>query len=262
MARSRVINPRLLDSPLIEKLGGTGAFFWVGIILLCDDEGRVRGDSIYLKRAILGGCAPKTTLDQVAHWLRILPLMGAAYTYDGPNGGQFLQVANWSKYQKISHKSPSKIPPPREDQIPECFRSVSGAIPDQEERGRRGVEGGCPLSEGEPPTPRPQKKGSASPAPTGPRPALEERPGPSGASGGEEKPRILPDGWDTWTIERKLAHFAPGDWGRPAPDAPLSMNAEQRRAHLKAQAEAIGVISTPEQLAEIEARLAAGDGKR
>ena len=163
MARARVINPRLLDSPLLGKLGPAGGFFFVGMILLSDDAGRVRGDIIYLKRSIMGGCSTRIRNDRVQHWINILHQSGTTYHYTDEAGGQFIQITNWNKYQKLSHPTPSKIPAPAPDQIPEIGRNDSGAFPSREKR--REGKGGGPLVAAQPSSPTPQIQPHTSPAP-------------------------------------------------------------------------------------------------
>lgn len=118
MARARVIDPRILDSPVAEKLGAAGTLFLIGMILTADDDGRMRGGVIHLKRTILGGCSARTTVQHVEHWLSILGMMGTAYAYDGPDGQPYVMLVNWHKYQKVRHKKASQIPPPPDSNPP------------------------------------------------------------------------------------------------------------------------------------------------
>lgn len=189
MPRARVIQPRLLDSPLVEKLGAAGAFFFVGMLLISDDFGRLRGSTIYLKRSILGGVSPRTSSACVTHWLSILYSMGTAYPYTDADGGEFIQITNWKKYQRLSHPTPSKIPAPTPDQIPEIDHKDSGAFSSREKR--REEKGGGPPSAAQPPPSTPLSEPPTSPA--------GERSGAAPVGGTPAAPASAPvDEYDEW----------------------------------------------------------------
>jgi hypothetical protein len=138
MARSRVIHPRILEGPHVDALGIAGAYFWLGLILNADDDGRLRDNPITLRSCINPYGKREVTARSIQMWITWMQDHGMITRYIGADGGKYMQISNWSKYQKVSHKTASKIPPPISGNSPDKLRKVSGQIPDQEER--RGEE--------------------------------------------------------------------------------------------------------------------------
>lgn len=129
MSRIRTIKPELFSSLSAKKL--TMGARWLFAALLCeaDDEGRMLASA----RKIAGNVFPHedtvTELD-VAGWLNELEAIDRLIERYEVGGVRYLRITNFRKHQRISHPTPSRIPPPPEHP-PESLAKSSGEVPER-----------------------------------------------------------------------------------------------------------------------------------
>lgn len=147
--RGRMLHGSISNSAKLEALSCDGArlmFTW--LIAHCDNLGRIRAEPIQLKATVL----PRNpaTLVQITKWSLEMHESGLLQLYKA-QGQLFMQVHNWTTYQRLhhNHASSSKLPAPPDIlrstsvQAPEHLRSTSGAPPykgDREGEGEGEVE--------------------------------------------------------------------------------------------------------------------------
>lgn len=124
MARIRSIKPDFFTSPDIAALSIPARMTFVGLWTYCDDSGRGYDDPRLVKAAVWPLDDDRTITD-VAADLKELTKRGQIRRYR-VDGRAYLQVCNW-QHQKISHPTPSKLPPPPE-KPPEKIRSAPESL--------------------------------------------------------------------------------------------------------------------------------------
>lgn len=123
MARIRTIKPDFCTSPSAGRVSREARLLFLLLLTDADDEGRLAGS---LKR--LAGCLYPDDHDvtpvKIRKWLTELHRqeMVVAYSVDD---AEYLWIVNFTKHQKISHPTPSRLPNPPED-----FRNGSGEPPE------------------------------------------------------------------------------------------------------------------------------------
>lgn len=164
MARIRQIKPKFCTSPDTGALSRDARLFFILLWTEADDEGRL----VDAPKRLAGCLYPHdedVTPRKIVRWIDECAArdMVRRYEVDGTN---YLQVVNFSKHQKVSHLTPSQIPPdPREagtdsGEVPESPPNGSGECAEFSAQGL-GVEslgvGGLGLGVGgEVPEPSPQ----------------------------------------------------------------------------------------------------------
>lgn len=108
MPRKRVVSPELLISESVARLPIATRYFFVGLWMYLDDEGRGRDNAALI-------CAHQWPLDRDYTPERVeadLVLLAAElicrYRVDGQ---PYLHSPTWKAWQKISHPTPSRVPP-------------------------------------------------------------------------------------------------------------------------------------------------------
>lgn len=145
MARARYVHPSVFASPSVHKLGPAGSFFWVGVLLCADDEGRLHDAPDVLRSTIFPYPHSGVTLRRVKNWLVAMVQMGMIERYVGPDGGYYIQVAKFKSYNKPSHSTPSRIPPRNSGENSGGISGEnSGEVSSRVGLGRNGLEGGRP----------------------------------------------------------------------------------------------------------------------
>jgi hypothetical protein len=123
VARIRTIKPDFCTSPSTGRLSREARLLFLLLLTDADDEGRLAGS---LKR--LAGCLypddDDVTPAKVRRWLAELGRERMVLPYS-VEGGDYLWIVNFTKHQKISHPTPSRLPEP-----PEEVRKLSGEPPD------------------------------------------------------------------------------------------------------------------------------------
>jgi hypothetical protein len=112
MARIRSIKPEFPQSETIGKLSRDARLLFIQLWTICDDSGRTRAASRMLASLLFPYDDDARGL--LPEWLIELDKAGCIRVYE-VGGQSYLEIPNWLKHQKIDHKSPSRLPPFRED---------------------------------------------------------------------------------------------------------------------------------------------------
>jgi hypothetical protein len=119
VARIRSIKPEFPQSESIGRVSRDARLLFILLWTLCDDEGRLRGDSRFLARTLFPyddgeEGYPRTTGGDVDRWMAELESERCVQRYSA-DGNSYIAVCNWLKHQKIDKPSQSKLPPPPND---------------------------------------------------------------------------------------------------------------------------------------------------
>ena len=108
MARKRMISPELLISESVARLPIPTRYFFVGLWMYLDDEGRGRDNAALI-------CAHQWPLDATYTAERVeadLILLAAELICRYQVGGKpYLHSPSWRRWQKVNHPTPSRVPP-------------------------------------------------------------------------------------------------------------------------------------------------------
>lgn len=149
MARIRTIKPEFCQSPSTAALTLPARLFFLQLLTETDDAGLL----VYSAKRLAGCLYPHddgVTAAKVERWIKecIRQDMLRPYEVDGK---RYLAVVNFSRHQRVSHPTPSRIPPPDyasdSREPPEDDESDSGL-----EVGSRGLEVGDLVTSPPPPT--------------------------------------------------------------------------------------------------------------
>lgn len=132
MARKRMIHPSLLTSRDVRSLPIPSRFGWVALLLNVDDYGRTEDDDGILFSQCWPGESGYTRKKLSADLDRYAEL-GMICRYEDDEGGRYLHVPSWTRFQQVSHKGQPTAPP-----CPYCdlgmrrevLRSDSGRAPE------------------------------------------------------------------------------------------------------------------------------------
>ena len=109
MPRIRTLKPEIWQSQDFVALDNLGKLTFIALITLADDEGRVKTDAHHLAVTCLhGNRAP--AIEKALSVLvqrRMLVIYRHRETI-------YMALVNWSVHQRVSHATPSRIPPPPE----------------------------------------------------------------------------------------------------------------------------------------------------
>lgn len=135
MARQRMIHPDFWRSPHNEHLSFRQRLLWLGLISNADDEGRIKANPNFIRATVF----PFDDLSSVSikDDLALLTSEGLIIQYTNKEV-DYIQIAKWGDFQKISHPQPSKIPAfeglsllnTNSGMIPEIIENDSGMIPE------------------------------------------------------------------------------------------------------------------------------------
>jgi len=126
MARKRQIDPGIWTSEQFCALGIEARLLFIGMITQADDEGRLKGGAQYLKMAIFPGDV--YTADKVRKWRDevINNQLVVLYNHDG---NEYLCLPNFTKYQYMTKRFESKLPPPPEpNQLSTSYQPVNNEL--------------------------------------------------------------------------------------------------------------------------------------
>ena len=105
MARKRQIDPDIWTSEQFINLSIEARLMFIGMISLADDEGRLKGNSLYLKTNLYP--ADNYTTDKIKKW-RDEVINQLLTHYYQVNGQELLWLPNFRKYQYMTKRFPSK----------------------------------------------------------------------------------------------------------------------------------------------------------
>lgn len=124
MARQRMINPSIWVDEGMAELTLRQQLLYIGLFSNADDAGRLKR-SLSGIRLMLPTVYPRATNEDVAEdLLCVLSAMTKLIAYEVENRS-YLAFINYATWQKISHPTPSRLPPP-----PPGTREDSAASPD------------------------------------------------------------------------------------------------------------------------------------
>jgi len=125
--RMRMLNPNFWDDPDTGSLSIPARLLFIGLISHADDEGRGISDPRHFRKSIFG--FDDVSTEQVAEYLKDIEAKITNVIFYTMDGKSFYCLRNWSKYQKISHPTPSIIPaPPGTPPQPAPVNNAGGAV--------------------------------------------------------------------------------------------------------------------------------------
>jgi hypothetical protein len=110
MARIRTIKPEMFGDEKLAPMCVLDRFVFVGLIAMADDAGRLV-DNV---KSIDGFIFPETD-DTAREALGRLAATGRILRYVSASGQKLIQIANWSRHQKVDHAAKYVLPAPAED---------------------------------------------------------------------------------------------------------------------------------------------------
>ena len=134
MARIRQFKPGFFTDDKVGRLSRDARLFFFGVLSESDDEGRL----VDAPKRLAGVIYPfddDVTPKKVEKWLDelVAQRMVLRYTHEG---GKFLYIRKFKDHQKMSHPTPSSLPPPPSNPgqssraTPETFRKDPGEPPE------------------------------------------------------------------------------------------------------------------------------------
>lgn len=109
MARKRMLDPTIWADEDFGTLTYQAMVMYIGIMSNADDEGRLPGNALYLS-SIVYPWKELNKKDSLKIRNEILRKMKSVLLYE-VDGKEYIQLKNWTKYQKINRPSESKYPP-------------------------------------------------------------------------------------------------------------------------------------------------------
>lgn len=109
MARKRIVSPELLTSESVASLPIPTRYAWVALWMYVDDEGRGR-DNVALIRAHTWPLDESYTSRKVAADLDRMAERAMICRYVVADD-HLLHIPTWGSWQKVSHPTPSRLPP-------------------------------------------------------------------------------------------------------------------------------------------------------
>lgn len=108
MARQRFIWPDLWSDPGFASLDPLAQVLYIGCFSNADDEGRLHGDTAFLRAIVLPRARVSQKKLDIAkrNMLEAMPKL-LLYEIDGV---QYLAFTNWSEWQKPKYPRPSRLP--------------------------------------------------------------------------------------------------------------------------------------------------------
>lgn len=117
MARIRTLKPDFCNSPSTAMLSRDARLFFVQLLTDVDDEGRCPWSAKRLA-GILYPSDEEVDGALVTKWVVECEQVGMVVRYE-VDGYRVLAVSNFEKHQRVSHPTPSRLPPPPDGTNPE-----------------------------------------------------------------------------------------------------------------------------------------------
>lgn len=111
MPRKRMIHPDLWADEEVGRLSRDARLLWIAMFSLADDEGRGNASIPYLRRAVFGFDDDMTT-DRVLTLRQEIASAIRGVQFYVSDGRELYALANWARFQKVQHPSPSVLPAP------------------------------------------------------------------------------------------------------------------------------------------------------
>jgi hypothetical protein len=126
--RIRTVKPEFWAHPVYGRLSDLCKWLAVGLLSYADDEGYFFAEPELIRASLwpFSGNSPED-YRRLTEALQQLRMVGWYEHSDSLEMGQIGRIAKWSKHQKISHPSTSKI---KAYWNPESFRKLSGVSPE------------------------------------------------------------------------------------------------------------------------------------
>jgi hypothetical protein len=115
-----MLHPEFFTSLSLARLEYRAMLTFAGLWIYCDDYGRGEDDPSFVA-ATVWPRRPDVTAADAATDLEALAEVGVVCRY-GIGGVPLLHVPSWHEHQKVSHPTPSKLPP-----CPTCDKAVFSA---------------------------------------------------------------------------------------------------------------------------------------
>lgn len=109
MPRKRMTHPGFFESENLADLDIAAMITYQGIWVFGDDRGRIQEDAEFIKFKVWPRRKSVTATDVADHIEALVD--GEQLCRYKIGGGDFLHTIAWDEHQKISHPTPSKLPP-------------------------------------------------------------------------------------------------------------------------------------------------------
>lgn len=123
MARIRTVKPDFWGSAKVARWSLPARLVAIGLLTEADDEGRLLASPKRIAGALFPNDDDVTEAD-VAGWLDELEAGGFVVRYE-VDGVKYAAVCGFQAHQRVSHPTPSKLPPPPSGGCPEDLASPS-----------------------------------------------------------------------------------------------------------------------------------------
>jgi len=111
MPRKRQIDPSIWTSSQFIKLSDPYArLLFIGMISHADDEGRLKGDALYLRVAVFPG--DDMPLSSIEAWRDQIAEQGLITVYKNTDN-EYIYLPTFQKHQYMTKRFPSRLPPPQ-----------------------------------------------------------------------------------------------------------------------------------------------------
>ncbi|GAH95065.1 unnamed protein product [marine sediment metagenome] len=109
MPRKRMIDPGIWANLQLKGLPVLERLLYIGLISNADDDGRLRGDPIFVKATVFP--YDSITPSVIGNGLKRLADRGLILLYQVANE-EYIQHPKWNRHQYIRDRRPSTLPPP------------------------------------------------------------------------------------------------------------------------------------------------------
>ena len=109
MANQRMFKSQILEDEFITSLDIFDRYLWIGLILVCDDQGRILDNSVLIRSKIFP--LEDIPLEKISDCLKRFHKAGKIERYS-TNEKPVIQIVNWWKHQNPSWAGKSQFDPP------------------------------------------------------------------------------------------------------------------------------------------------------
>ena len=107
--RKRMLHHEFFTSATLSAMDTRTMLTFAGLWIYCDDFGRGEDDAVFVA-SIVWPRRPDISREDVEHDLEVLEKAGTICRYV-VGGRRFLHIPSWTEHQKVSHPTPSRVPP-------------------------------------------------------------------------------------------------------------------------------------------------------